>query len=363
MVYIHIARFLFGVADDMAFVAAPMYIAEIAESKIRGFLSSVVYLMMLVGFVIVYSIGPYLPFFSTPVFATLVLIIQISIFSFMPESPYYLLFQNKQELARKSLKFFRPNRNIGEELEEINCAIERQKEESGRIRDIFLVKSNRRAIVIMTVLNSGQHLLAISVILMNMHMILDSAGSIYMDSSKAAILFSVIMLSFATVASLNVDKYGRKTLLFISTVSSSFCLLTLAIYFHLKYENVDVTAFSWIPIATVMIYAATFKIGLGIVPSVITAEIFSARVKAWGMTISDAVYVLASIVSIQIYTLLEPSYGIHFPFYLFTGAGFSVALFVLLYVPETKGKTLDEIQLLLKGETHISKKTQVYNEK
>ncbi|KAG5879466.1 hypothetical protein JTB14_025132 [Gonioctena quinquepunctata] len=289
MVYMHVARFIFGLAGDMAFVAAPMYIAEIADSKIRGFLSSVVYLMMLVGFVIVYSVGPFLPFYVIPLIGCFVLFLELSIFTFMPESPYYLLYKNKPELAKKSLRYFRPNRDIDFELREINKAMERQKKEKGRMRDILLVRSNRRAIIIMTVLNGGQHMVAISVILMNMHMILEAAGSIYMNSSLAAILYSVIMLVFAGMASIYVDKYGRKTLLLISTASTSICLLALAVYFHLKLEGYDVKGVSWIPIVSVMVYAATFKIGLGMVPIVITAEIFSAKAKALGMTIADGI--------------------------------------------------------------------------
>ncbi|KAG5875372.1 hypothetical protein JTB14_016642 [Gonioctena quinquepunctata] len=67
MLYIHIARVFSGTTSNMSFVAAPMYIAEIAVSKIRGFLSSIIYLMMLLGFVVVYSVGPFCPFYVIPI--------------------------------------------------------------------------------------------------------------------------------------------------------------------------------------------------------------------------------------------------------------------------------------------------------
>ncbi|CAG9854497.1 unnamed protein product [Phyllotreta striolata] len=353
MIYIHVVRFFFGVIGNMSFVSMPMYIAEIAESKIRGFLASVVYLQMLIGFVIVYSVGPYLPFYVAPIIGIVVLITELCVFSWMPESPYYLLYKNKHEQAEKSMEYFRPGKDISLELKQITKAIERQKTEKGGIKDIIMVKSNRKAIIIMTVLNGGQHIVAISVILMNLHDILNSAGSIYMDSSHAGILFSVIMLVFANFASLQVDRYGRKALLLLSTTLTGFCLLAIAVYFNLMLANYDVVNVSWIPIASVMIYAATFKIGLGVVPIVITAEIFPAKVKALGMTIADAMYVIGSIISIQLYTWLESSYGKHVPFYVFTVGSFCIALFILKYLPETKGKTLEEIQFLLKGERYI----------
>lgn len=59
--YIYVARFFAGIAGDTAFVAAPMYIAEIADQKIRGFLSSIIYLMMLIGVLLVYCVTPFVP--------------------------------------------------------------------------------------------------------------------------------------------------------------------------------------------------------------------------------------------------------------------------------------------------------------
>lgn len=349
MLYIFVARFFFGVTANMAFVAAPMYVGEIAEQKIRGFLSSIIYLMMLVGFVIMYCVGPYLPYFVAPLIAGIVLLTEIILFSSVYESPYYLLYINRPDEARISLQYFRPNREIDTELEDISEAVKRQKTEGGTLKDLFCVKSNRKAILIMTVLDMGQHLCAISVMLMNLHLILEAAGSVYLDSSVAGILFAVIMLISAQIASLQMDKYGRRFLLIASTIPTGVCLLVLAIYFHVKLAGYDVEFISWIPIVSVMVYAMTFKIGLGMVPIVMTAEVFSTKIKAMGMTVADAMYVIGSIISIQLYTWLSNFYGIHVPFYIFAVSAFLIAIFSYCYIPETKGKTLEEIQIILKG--------------
>ncbi|KAJ8938237.1 hypothetical protein NQ314_011566 [Rhamnusium bicolor] len=216
---------------------------------------------------------------------------------------------NKSEEAKKSLEYFHPHADINKQMKEISDTIERQENEKGRIQDLVIVDSNRRAILIMTVLNAGQHLCAYTVILMNLHLILEAAGSIYIESSIAAILFAAIMLIAASVASFQIDKYGRKMLLIFSSVLTGICLLAMAIYFHLKTLNYDVLSVSWIPIVSVMVYAAVFKLGVGIVPIVITAEIFPTKLKAIGMTMADAMFI----------------------------------------VGETKGKSLDQIQQMLKG--------------
>ncbi|CAH1974786.1 unnamed protein product [Acanthoscelides obtectus] len=182
MLYIFIARFLFGTASNMALVAAPMYVAEIADHKIRGFLSSIIYLMMLVGFVIVYSVAPFSPFYTVPVIGVVILLTDFCTFYFMPETPYYLVYKEQINEARQSLQFLRPGRYIEDELNDIIQAIARQKGEQGRLSDLLTVKSNRKATIIMFVLNGGQHMCAISVILMNLHLILEAGDSIYMSS-------------------------------------------------------------------------------------------------------------------------------------------------------------------------------------
>ncbi|KAJ8972655.1 hypothetical protein NQ317_015375 [Molorchus minor] len=276
IIYLYVARFFSGMAGDMAFVAAPMYVAEIADREIRGFLSGIIYLMMLIGCIIMYSVGPYFPFYVVSIVGC-------------------------------SVTLLEPNINVDEEILEISKAIERQKTERGRILDLFVIPSNRKGMLIMTVLNGGQHLCAISVILMNLHLILEAAGSIYIDSSQAAIIFSVVMLIAAAFASLQVDKYGRKVLLITSSILTGCCLLALAIYFNLKITGYDnILNVSWIPIVSVMIYAAVFKIGMGIVPIIVTAEIFPAKMKAIGMTVADAMLTVQTTyknyVSIEYYT-------------------------------------------------------------
>lgn len=347
--YIFAARAFAGAAGNMAFVAAPMYIAEIADHKIRGFLSSLIYLMMLVGVILIYSIAPYVPIYAHCILGGALVLVELIVFPFMPESPYYLLYKNQPEKARRSLQFFRPNQDVDKELEEIKAAVERQVNERGRPQDLVMVPSNRKAIMIMGLLNWAQHFSSISVLFMNMHVILEAAGSIYIDSSIAAIIFSVIMFLAASTASLSIDRFGRKTLLTVSSILTGLCLLTIAIYFTLKNKEYEVASISWIPIVSIMLYACVFKLGLGMVPIVLTAELFPTKMKAMGMTLADGMYVISSLLSLLIYQKLKDNYGMEYPFYIFSISCFIAAIFTVLFIPETKGKTLEEIQFILKG--------------
>ncbi|XP_066143242.1 facilitated trehalose transporter Tret1-like isoform X2 [Euwallacea fornicatus] len=344
------SRFLAGMAGDMCFVAAPMYIAEISDYRIRGFLSSLIYFMMVVGILIVYCTGTLAPYWVTPAVGIILTASQAVFVWFLPESPYYYVYKNNCEKARKALRKLRSHDDLDQELKGIEQEVEREKTEKGRPQDLIMIKSNRLALFISLILNGGQHFVGISVFLMNLESILDKAGSVHIDSSTASMIFAGTMLISTGIAAVIIDSFGRKFLLISSSFTTGLALLVMSIFFHLQYLGHDVSSVSWIPAACVMVYAATFKVGLGLVPIVMIAEIFPTTVKALGMTVADVFYVLAAIVSIKLYQTLLNYFQIHVPLYVFTVFSFLMILFTVLWIPETKGQTLDDIQLMLKGE-------------
>lgn len=347
--FLFVARFIIGICGDVAFVATPMYIGEIAEKKIRGILGGLIYLMMLVGLLVVYCVTPFVTIWVSSLVGVTFILLQLGSFAFMPESPYYLLMRNKPEEAAKSLQWFRNSADVNTELQEIMAAVDRQQKEKKRPQDLFLVKSNRKAITIMGILNAAQHFSSISVMLMNLHEILKDADSIYIKPEWSGIIFSAVMLVAATLAVAFVDKVGRRLLLTTSSTITGLSLAVLASFFAVKNSGVDTSVVSWIPTASVLVYAAAFKAGLGIVPIILTGELFPTSVKAIGMTFADSMYVIFSVTSLHLYQALKDAYGLHVPFFIFAGSCIFTAIFCAFFLPETKGKTLEEIQMMLKG--------------
>lgn len=345
---VYAARFLSGIAASVVFAAAPVYTAEIADKKVRGFLGSFFSLMMLGGILLVYSVAPFIPVMWSSAVGAIFLITQLVTLPFMPDSPYYYLIKGQKQQARQALQKLRARGDVEGELEEISEAVERQEAERGSRMDLFTVKSNRRALLILVVLNSAQHLAGISVMLMNIHMILSGAAS-DLSPSTAAILFSLVMWFAALFGSRCIDRFGRRLILIVSCIVTGATLLALAIYFTIQSLDIDITSFSWIPVILVLIYAAAFRFGLGLVPIVLTAEIFPTSVKEIGVTIAESSFTAASCVAVFVFPYLTKAYGLMAPFYIFSICCFLTSIFVLFFVPETKGKTLEEIQTLLKG--------------
>ncbi|KAK4876105.1 hypothetical protein RN001_012527 [Aquatica leii] len=344
--FLYVSRFIGGIGSNNAFVSTPIYIAEISDKRIRGFLGTFTYTTMLTGMIIVYAVAPFVSLVISSQIAVFFLIVQLVTFPCMPDSPYYLLVKGKTEKARKALQSLRATEDVEKELIEITSAIDRQQVEAGRFIDLIAIKSNRKAVTIMTILNFTQHFSGISVTYMNIHSILED--TVFLSSNAAAILFSVLMLLAALCASAILDKIGRKVILGTSCFLTSLCLFVIAGYFTLKHSGEDVQSYNWVLPVTIMLYAICFKFGIGLVPIVMTGEIFPTNVKVLGVTIADVMYVTFGLISILVYQFLSQHYGIHVPFYVFACCCFGTGIFSTFYIPETKGKTLEEIQMVLK---------------
>ncbi|KAF5271843.1 hypothetical protein FQA39_LY07983 [Lamprigera yunnana] len=344
--FLYVSRFITGIATNNAFVSTPIYIAEIADKRIRGFLGTFTYTTMLLGIIVVYSVAPFVSLAVSSAVGASFLIVQLFTFPFMPETPYYLLLTNKKDKAERALQMLRADDDIYEELEEIGKAVTRQKNEKGRMIDLIKISSNRKALIIMTMLNFTQHFSGISVTIMNIHSILEDV--LTLTPNTASILFSVLMMVSALSTSAIIDRLGRKFILGLSSFLTGLSLFVIGTYFAVKSAKYDLTPYTWILVCAVMMYAVSFKCGLGLVPIVMTAELFPTNVKAMGVTIADALYVMFGFASINMYQHLRQLYGIHVPFFIFGCCCICAGFFTISYIPETKGKSLEEIQMLLK---------------
>lgn len=304
---------------------------------------------MILGVLLAYCIVPFVPIWASSAVGASFVIVQVISFVMMPESPYYQLMKGKRDSAKKSLQWLRRRDDVEEELNEIETAVKRQEEERGRPQDLLIVPSNRKALLIMFTLNTTQHFCGISVVLMNVQTILHDAGSA-VNSELSAILFGVCMLIASVGGSPFIDRFGRRVLLISSSILSSVFLGVLGTFFYLKEQaKFDVSEYGAVPLAAVLLYALAYKYGLGLVPIVSMGELFPTSVKAIGMTLSDLTYTIMAIVSLKVYYVTIALYGMYFPFLLFFCCGLFTATFVYFVVPETKGRTLEEIQMILKG--------------
>lgn len=345
--FIYAARFLLGLGYSTAYTAAPIYVAEISDKNIRGFLSSNIFILEFFGFLLMYIIGAYMPYYTAPAVALFFLTVEVIIFIFMPQSPYYFAAKNQPEKARKCLEKFRGTKYNELELQEIIKSVTSENKHQAKFKDIILVKNYRKAFLIAAVLNGAHSFSGLDVMLMNLHEILSSSKSLYMNPSNVAIIFSFINFLSALISSISMDKFGRKKLLIVSSFLSGLCITALALYYNLEQIGYDTAAVSWVPVYSFFILAAVYKFGLGLVPIVVIAEIFATKIKTIGITLANGILMMGTTISLQVFFRGTEFMGMQLPFYVYSCCCFLLCVFAQWYLPETKGKSLDEIQDIL----------------
>lgn len=168
-----------------------------------------------------------------------------------------------------------------------------------------------------------------------------------LSSDASSMIVGTINVVSTFLATLIMDKAGRKILLCISTVLMAVCLFFLGLFFIT--ENVDVNIFGWVPLASLSLYAVSFSIGLGPGPWIILSEVFSYEVKNVATSIVGTLSWLFAFTVSSTFIYLLDSIGTGLTFWLFGFLTILGSLFIYFVVPETKGKSLPEIQLLLAG--------------
>jgi len=179
-------------------------------------------------------------------------------------------------------------------------------------------------------------------------MIFDQAHG-NLESTYLTMILGVVSLISSVVCMMLTDCSGRKPLLIISTIGSACSTAMVAAYFHLQYNHVDTNNITWLPAIGVILYRIMHSLGLGAVPSTMAGELFPTNVKALGNMINVIMTSGTAFIVTKLYPIMSENAGVHTPFWIFTACSLVSILFIFFYVPETKGRTLEQIQEKLNG--------------
>lgn len=354
VVVFYIARIIAGVADGWVFTAVPMYIGEISDPKIRGLLGSGVSVTWIFGLLLINIIGSYLSVTATALVSSCLPLLCMITFAFMPESPYYHLMRNNQDEAKKSLQKLRGLHDVDSELNRISFAVKTQIKEAGSFLDLFRVKVNRKAVMIMMILRGAQQLSGTTAVTFYAQPIFIEAGD-HISSHLATIIYFSVQLCLACFCSGIVDKAGRRPLLIASITGSAVFLFIEGAYFYVKScTGIDVAPFSIVPVVGLIGFVVIFSLGMQSIPILMLGELFSPNVKAFALCLADIYFaVIATIVS-KFFQFMKDSFGMYTPFFAFSFCCLVGLVLIIFFVPETKGKTLEDIQDNLRGTKLIS---------
>lgn len=346
----YVARAVAGLGDAGLFTAMPSYIGEIATPKVRGTWGNCMTLSIYLGQALVNVVGGYTTVRSTALISLVFPLLFVCSFAFVPESPYYYMMKGDREKASKALIALRRTKTVEAELSQLELDVKRQMSESGTWRDLFMIKSNRKALIAGVFLRWSQQLSGISSFSVYSQYIFSKvAGNL--TAVESAIIFQTSLAVLNFVASFCVDRIGRRSAMMYSLFTCSIITTGISVFLYISdmHPEVDLSSFRWVPLAGMMIYVLFYSFGIGIVPTLMLGELFSTSIKGKGLCALIVSFAIAVSVLTKVFQVMVVNFGLYTPFALFSAFTFLNAFVTYCFVPETKGKTLEEIQQMLKG--------------
>jgi SP family xylose:H+ symportor-like MFS transporter len=346
-----IYRLIGGIGVGIASMLSPVYIAEIAPAKDRGKLVSYNQLAIVGGFMVVYFVNYFIALSGDDLWLNEIgwrymfasELVPVSIFLallyFVPDTPRSLVSHDKEAEALEILK-------------KVNSENEAQSILND-IKNTLVVKTNSALtygwglIIIGILLSVFQQFVGINVVLYYAPEIFKTLDLGTDAALLQTIIVGIVNFLFTIIAVKTVDNYGRKPLMFIGAVGMAVAMIALGFAFYAEIGG-------YAALICMMLYVAAFALSWGPVTWVLLAEIFPNDIRNKAMPIAVAAQWLSNwLVSATFPVMNENSYLVDtfnngFAYWIYGIMSVLAAVFVLKYVPETKGKTLEEMNNLWK---------------
>jgi MFS transporter, SP family, arabinose:H+ symporter len=334
-------RLLGGIAVGAASMLSPMYISEIAPAEKRGSLVSLNQLAIVTGDLVAYfsnyllsSTGEQSWRWMLAVMAVPAIIFFVSLL-FVPESPRWLVQKNRKDESFKILKRINGAETASVELEAIEISI--ASEEHTSYREVFS-KKMRYILWVGILLAVFQQVTGINAIMYYAPMIFKNLGN-GIDSAliQTAIIGAVLFL-FTLVAIRWIDRWGRKPLMIWGTVGMAVSLGMVALFYFMNLLHGYFILFFFLT------YMASFAASIGPVTWVMVSEIFPNKIRSEAMSIAIVALWLANFVVTLTFPVILNRLGGGVAFLIFDVMCVLLLLFVIYRLPETKGKSLEELE-------------------
>ncbi|KAK4429263.1 Sugar transporter ERD6-like 6 [Sesamum alatum] len=344
--FLYMGRLLEGFGVGIISYTVPVYIAEIAPQNLRGGLGSVNQLSVTIGIMLAYLLGLFCSWRVLAVLGILPCLILIPGLFFIPESPRWLAKMGMMDDFEASLQVLRGfDTDITLEVNEIKRSVASTTRRTAiRFADLKL-RRYWLPLMIGIGLLVLQQLAGTNGVIFYSTTIFESAG--ISSSNAATVGVGAIQVIATGVSTWLVDRTGRRILLIVSSSGMALSLLVVAISFFLKgfvaEDSLLYGIFGITSVVGVVCMIVAFSLGMGPIPWLIMSEILPPKIKG----LAGSVATLANWFSSWLITMTAPlllAWSSGGTFSLYTVVCIFTVAFVAIWVPETKGKTLEEIQ-------------------
>ena len=341
-----IYRIIGGMGVGLASMLSPMYIAEIAPAQIRGKLVSWNQFAIIFGMLIVYFVNYFIALHGDDtwlmetgwrwMFAseTIPAILFLFLLLFVPETPRFLVMKGQETRAGAILAKITGENKAVQVLQDIKGSLVE--------KSVPWLSYGALVIVIGVFLSIFQQFVGINVVLYYAPEIFRNMGSGTDSALLQTIIVGIINLTFTVIAILTVDKFGRKPLQIIGALGMAVSMILLGFTFYFQSVGYGALIF-------MLTYTASFAMSWGPVTWVLLSEIFPNNIRG-AMSIAVAAQWIANLIVSWTFPIMNDNSSLNqifhhgFSYWIYGLMGILAAWFVWKMVPETKGKSLEEME-------------------
>ncbi|XP_050046257.2 solute carrier family 2, facilitated glucose transporter member 8-like [Dermacentor andersoni] len=357
VVVLCLGRVITGFFTGLVSLAVPVYVSEISRPQVRGTLGTGIQLSVTIGILGVFFFGKFLSWSSLAILCLTLPAAMAVLMIFMAESPRWLMQKGKREDALKALQFlYAAGTDYEGERNNIEMNLKLNSSESFHVRELqqpFIYKP----ILISLFLMFAQQMSGINAVMFYAVSIFQSAGTT-IPPEDCMVIIGVVQVIATLGATMVMDKGGRRVLLLTSAALLALSLGVLGGYHYVKATKGDeaVESIGWLPLVCLSLFIIGFSCGMGPIPWLMMGELLPARVRGFATGICTSFnWTMAFVVTKTFNDMLEllKPYGTYWFFCVVMIISFFV---VVLTLPETKGKTLEEIEAAFRSGNEPVKK-------
>lgn len=322
-----------------------MYISEIAVPDIRGCLSAILKVCNHVGMLVSFAIGAYLDWRQLAlVIAGAPMMLLISVL-YIPETPSFLVLMGKDHEAAKALRWLRgPGADVHRELETLRDNVFASQHIRSSERHESRLSNIMQPIFITCGLMLFQRFSGANAFsFYAVSIFRQTFGG--MDPHSGALAVAFVQLLSSLLSGLLIDTVGRLPLLIASSVFMSLALASFgsfAYYEHIHRDRIQ-AQYDWIPLLCVLVFTIAFSMGISPISWLLIAELFPLEYRGLGSALATSFSYACAFIGVKTFIDFQELFGLHGAFWLYAAISVGGLCFIVCFVPETKGKDLDEM--------------------
>ena len=345
-----IGRLVIGLAVGGSTAIVPVYLSEMAPTEQRGSLSSLNQLMITIGILSSYLINyAFTPIegwrwmLGLAVVPSLILLIGVA---FMPESPRWLLEHRSEKAARDVMKLTFKDSEIDKEIADMKEINSISESTWNVLKSPWL----RPTLIIGCIFALLQQIIGINAIIYYAPSIFSKAGLGDATSILGTVGIGTVNVIITIVAIMIIDKIDRKRLLVIGNIGMVASLLIMAVLIW----TIGIQSSAWIIVACLTLFIIFFGFTWGPVLWVMLPELFPMRARGAATGAAALVLSIGSLLVAQFFPILTEVLPVEQVFLIFAVIGICALIFVIKYLPETRGRSLEEIEADLRSRTNAT---------